>query len=58
MVERYIDPVCGMEVTPNSAQAVSEHNGRMYYFCSTDCKVAFDREPERYVGQEQHRGQD
>jgi YHS domain-containing protein len=49
MEEVYIDPVCGAYVTPNSAQAVSEEDGRLYYFDSVECKVAFDREPERYI---------
>jgi Cu+-exporting ATPase len=53
MEEVYIDPVCGAEVTPNSAQAVSEQGGLLYYFDSVDCKVAFDKEPERYIEAEQ-----
>jgi Cu+-exporting ATPase len=50
------DPVCGMEVTYENAQARSEYNGETYYFCSLDCKETFDKDPERYViHQEQHR---
>ena len=45
------DPVCGMEVTYETAQARSEYDGQTYYFCSIDCKEAFDRSPETYVGQ-------
>lgn len=43
------DLVCGMEVDETKAVGVSEYNGRKYYFCSTGCKAAFDREPENYV---------
>lgn len=50
------DPVCGMEVTYESAQARSEYNGETYYFCSLDCKETFDRDPEKYVThEEEHR---
>ena len=50
------DPVCGMEVTYENAQARSEYNGETYYFCSLDCKETFDKDPERYVAhEEEHR---
>ena len=44
------DPVCGMSIDPQRAAAVSEHQGRTYYFCSEECKQKFDRDPQRYVG--------
>lgn len=44
------DPVCGMDVDPKTAAAKSEHHGKTYYFCSTSCKAAFDREPQKCVG--------
>ncbi len=44
------DPVCGMEVTPETAAASREHLGAPYYFCSTKCRDKFDVEPERYAG--------
>jgi YHS domain-containing protein len=47
------DPVCGMEVTYETAQARSEYNGQTYYFCSMSCKEDFDKDPEKYVTQEQ-----
>ena len=43
------DPVCGMMVDPDRAAGKSEHKGKTYYFCSRGCKVAFDREPEKYL---------
>ena len=36
-------------VRVDGATPRSERNGRTYYFCSTDCKAAFDREPRKYV---------
>ena len=53
MQETLKDPVCGMEVTYETAEARTEYNGQTYYFCSLGCKEDFDREPERYVSQEQ-----
>jgi len=49
------DPVCGMELTYQTAQARSEYNGQTYYFCSMSCKEDFDKDPEKYVSQEQAR---
>ena len=47
------DPVCSMEVTYETATARSEYNGQTYYFCSIDFKEQFDKDPERYIRQEQ-----
>jgi Cu+-exporting ATPase len=44
-----VDPVCGMNVAPQSAAGTSEHSGEMYYFCSSGCKQKFDAEPERFT---------
>ena len=52
MHETMKDPVCGMEVTYETAQARSEYDGRTYYFCSLDCKEQFDQNPEQYITQE------
>ncbi len=50
------DPVCGMEVNPESAAGKSEYKGETYYFCAPGCKKAFDQEPEKYVGGETGHG--
>ncbi len=34
MATTYQDPVCGMEVTLETAEATSEYQGKTYYFCS------------------------
>ena len=49
MAGTFKDPVCGMEVTYETAQARSEYNGQTYYFDSLECKEKFDQDPERYV---------
>lgn len=63
-----IDPVCKMEVdTGNPPGGQSEHQGEDYYFCAPGCKVAFDKEPGKYLaetgseddhGQGDHHGHD
>ncbi len=56
MNETLKDPVCGMELTYETAQARSEYDGQTYYFCSLDCKEQFDKDPEKYAQeQESHR---
>jgi YHS domain-containing protein len=44
------DPVCGMDVDPKTATNKSDYQGKTYYFCSTGCKKAFDKEPQKYAG--------
>lgn len=43
------DPVCGMDVDPAEAAGTSEYQGQTYYFCSSGCKKAFDKEPAKYA---------
>ena len=56
-----IDPICQMDVdTDNPPGGQSEHDGTTYYFCAPGCKVAFDKEPEKYLSESQgeHEGHD
>jgi P-type Cu+ transporter len=46
-----VDPVCKMTVDPPRAAAQSNYKGQTYYFCAVGCKQAFDKEPEKYLGQ-------
>lgn len=48
-----IDPVCGMQVDEKTAAWKSEYNGKSFFFCSPGCKAAFEKEPERYAGEDQ-----
>jgi len=43
------DPVCGMQVDPNSAAASAEHEHKIYYFCSDGCRSRFQADPARYL---------
>jgi YHS domain-containing protein len=46
------DVVCGMTVDTETAEYTSQYRGQTYYFCSRDCKRAFDLEPQAYITEE------
>ncbi len=54
MANTFKDPVCGMDVTPESAAGKSEYKGQTYYFCSAGCKKSFDENPEKYLNKSEH----
>jgi YHS domain-containing protein len=43
------DPVCGMQINIDTAPAKTELDGEIYYFCSEDCKQAFERNLNKYL---------
>ena len=43
------DPVCGMEIEPQSAFAKREHMGQTLYFCSQSCVDQFDKDSHHYM---------
>jgi YHS domain-containing protein/TusA-related sulfurtransferase len=47
--DKAIDLVCGMTVVKATAKATYEYKGNTFYFCSTGCKEAFAKEPEKYI---------
>lgn len=47
-----IDPLCGRPLAPAAATPKSEYQGKTYYFCCDLCKQLFDREPQKYVIEE------
>ena len=49
MANKVKDPVCGMEIDPQTAAATSTYQGQPYYFCTTACKKAFDKNPGQYA---------
>lgn len=42
------DTVCGMEVS-KASKYKSEANGKVYLFCSAECKSKFDANPVKYA---------
>ena len=44
-----MDPVCHMEVDPETAQWKSEYKDKTYYFCAPACKHLFDQDPDMWA---------
>ena len=47
------DPVCGVKLGEDVVRGLAyktPYKGKLYFFCSDECKQAFDRDPESYVG--------
>ena len=44
------DPVCGMEVSPDTAAASFDYQGAKIYFCSLNCLATFKGNPEKFAG--------
>lgn len=49
--ERDTDPVCGKTISTDNARS-SVHDGLVYYFCSGECREAFEASPFQYAGRE------
>ena len=43
------DPVCGMELEPESAYSKIEYEGHVAYFCSHNCEEKFKKDPKKYL---------
>ena len=46
---RTVDPVCGKTVATDKART-SVHAGNVHYFCSRECREAFEAAPDLYMG--------
>lgn len=46
------DPVCGMSVDPHTAEYRSQHAGKEWYFCSSNCQTKFADNPDKYLNGE------
>jgi len=44
-----IDPVCKMEVSPETAEHRSAFRGETFYFCARGCKERFDADPDAFL---------
>jgi YHS domain-containing protein len=42
------DPVCKMIVDVDKAGAKIDHGEHAHYFCSVQCKQAFEKDPKKY----------
>jgi Cu+-exporting ATPase len=44
-----MDPICKMEVDPETAACKVEYEGKTYYFCAVGCMKRFQEDPEKYA---------
>lgn len=44
-----VDPVCGMTVTPETAESRHRHGDRIFYFCCSGCRDRFAADPGKYL---------
>ncbi|WP_080503478.1 MaoC/PaaZ C-terminal domain-containing protein [Halococcus thailandensis] len=44
-----VDPVCGKEVSATEAEASIKYDSTTYYFCSDDCMMLFEKDPENQI---------
>jgi len=55
----YIDPVCKKKLHKKAAYAIVKYQGTAYHLCCSECKDAFDNNPEKYrVRESGHEQQD
>ena len=47
-----IDPVCGMNVEPNTAAGKHDYDGQTYFFCSHHCLTKFKENPGKFLKSE------
>jgi YHS domain-containing protein len=50
------DPVCGMEVSHNTAADELEYQGKTCYFCARACREAFETDPMKYLRMHRQHG--
>ncbi len=50
---KVIDLVCKMEIEAEKAAAKTDYQGQTYYFCAPACKAAFEKAPQKYLGESQ-----
>ena len=43
------DPVCGMQVDPETSTLSLDYNGSTYWFCGKGCLLEFRDDPERFL---------
>jgi len=49
------DPVCGMWIDPEDAADETLYKDKIFYFCAPGCKIAFEREPEIFISENQQK---
>jgi YHS domain-containing protein len=55
IIDTVIDPVCGTEVYPVGIRRIAIYCGRAYWFCSLECRTAFEMNPPKYLDAKQEK---
>lgn len=50
--EMHKDPICNMDVSSDSKYHYN-YGDKEYYFCSENCLLKFQKDPERYLNKEE-----
>ncbi|MFQ5869430.1 MAG: YHS domain-containing protein [Candidatus Zixiibacteriota bacterium] len=50
VIEKAVDPVCGMSLKPEGIKQMAVHDGHLYAFCNKKCLETFKENPEKYAG--------
>lgn len=48
-----VDYVCGTHIDENKVDFRVIHKDKTYYFCSDECKTAFEKGPEKIIKERQ-----
>ena len=51
MKEKIRDPICGTSVNPKNVNWRYKFGVQTYYFCTLDCLITFDDNPDEFVSQ-------
>lgn len=52
-MDKIVDPVCGMTVSPEMSAGKYDYKDKTYYFCSVKCLEKFRQNPETYLQPQQ-----
>lgn len=47
-MSKVVDPVCGAELDSETAEVQGTHGTEAVYFCSQECRRAFQADPDSY----------
>ncbi len=50
VIEKVVDPICGMSLKPKQIKHFAMHQGHLYPFCNKKCLETFKENPEKYAG--------
>lgn len=52
LVPLVTDPVCKMRLSPKTASYAKKRNSKEFYFCAAGCLDKFEKQPKKYINNE------